>query len=239
MKGHLKPGRIVMPALSGILLTLSHPPLSWSLLAWIGMVPFLMSLRGSSRKTYFLQGVTFGLFYFMGTQYWIYHSLYRYGNIPFLLSLVIVLFLCLYESLYTGLFGLIIPLAPRCRIPLVLAAPVLWSALEYLRGKALTGFPWSLLGYSQYQNLPVIQITDITGIYGVSFLIVAANSALTSLLSKHPKERKALSGYLPEILSLILLASVLLYGHYRIAEFTDSTPLKTCLLYTSDAADEN
>jgi len=226
MKGPLKPGRIVMPALSGILLTLSQPPLSWSLLAWIGMVPFILSLQGSSRKTALIQGITFGLFYFMGTQYWIYHSLYRYGNIPFLLSLVLVLFLCLYESIYTGLFSLIIPLALKRRIPLVLAAPVLWSALEYLRGKALTGFPWSLLGYSQYQTLPVIQIADITGIYGVSFLIVTVNSAVVSLFLKTSKERRAITRYLPLTLSLTLLVSVIVYGHNRIAEFSHTSPSK-------------
>ncbi len=230
MKTPLKNNTILLPALSGFLLTLTQPSFSWSLIAWVGLVPFLLSIRGTSRKTSFLQGITFGLFYFMGTQYWIYHSLYRYGNIPLVPSLIIVLLLCLYESLYTGLFSLIIPLALKRRIPMVLAAPVLWTALEYLRGKALTGFPWSLLGYSQYQNLPVIQIADITGIYGVSFLIVAVNSGVAALFLKTPKERRTISRYLPGALSLTLLVAVILYGHYRIAEFSHSSPGKTVRL---------
>ena len=61
------------------------------------------------------------------------------------------------------------------------AAPCLWVALELLRTYVLSGLPWSLLGYSQYRQLDVIQIADHLGVYGVSFLVVLTNVALAEL----------------------------------------------------------
>lgn len=53
--------------------------------------------------------------------------------------------------------------------------------MEYIRGFLLSGFPWELLGYSQFQTLPLVQIADITGVYGVSFIILLSNVALYRL----------------------------------------------------------
>src|SRR5262249_24985319 len=53
-----------------------------------------------------------------------------------------------------------------------ISCAVLWVALEMIRARFLTGFPWSPLGASQYRLTPLIQIASVTGVYGVSFLIV-------------------------------------------------------------------
>jgi len=60
----------------------------------------------------------------------------------------------------------------------LLTAPLLWVALEYVRTFLFSGFPWELLGYTQFDLLPLIQISDITGVYGVSFFIVLANAVI-------------------------------------------------------------
>ena len=49
--------------------------------------------------------------------------------------------------------------------------PALWVAGEWMRGHLMGGFPWGLLGYSQHAILPVIQIAELAGVYGVSFLL--------------------------------------------------------------------
>jgi apolipoprotein N-acyltransferase len=54
----------------------------------------------------------------------------------------------------------------------------LWVSLEYARAHLFTGFPWCLLGYSQYEHLSVIQIADLVGVYGVSFFIVLVNGLI-------------------------------------------------------------
>jgi apolipoprotein N-acyltransferase len=93
-----------------------------------------------------------------------------------------MLLLTAYLGLYVGIYSAGVVwfrmLMPRYGL---FAAPCLWVTLELLRTYVLSGLPWSLLGYSQYRQLDVIQIADHLGVYGVSFLIVLTNVALAEL----------------------------------------------------------
>jgi apolipoprotein N-acyltransferase len=112
-------------------------------------------------------------------------------------------------------------------IPAVIVAPVLWTALEWIRGHAFTGLPWALLGYSQYQNLPVIQIADMTGVYGVSFLAALVNAAIaeTAGLADAARRRRAA---LSVIAAAVLFGSVWSYGAVRLGQLEKaaSIPLR-------------
>jgi apolipoprotein N-acyltransferase len=106
-----------------------------------------------------------------------------YGKVPLPVSYAILLLLTSYLGLYVGLYSLTVvwlrELIPRYGI---IFAPCFWVAFELLRTYALSGLPWCLLGYSQYEELNLIQISDHTGVYGVSFLIVLVNVALAELI---------------------------------------------------------
>ena len=95
----------------------------------------------------------------------------------------------------------------------------LWVLLEYLRAHLLSGFGWALLGYSQYLNLPIIQIADIFGAYGVSFLVMMGNVAVYRLVvtraQGHKSTRKAIKC---GIAVLICIFIVLGYGYFRLYE---------------------
>jgi len=118
--------------------------------------------------------------------------------------------LVLYLALYFGIFGLIIK---NYQLPItnyrLLFIPSLWVLLEYLRRHLFTGFPWALLGYSQYLNLPVIQIADVTGAEGVSFLVMMVNVAVYGVRSKKQKTSTLLK---PLFLASLLLFVSLGYG---------------------------
>jgi apolipoprotein N-acyltransferase len=210
--------------LSGLLLVLCFPTINLFFIAWVALVPFLLSLYNKSPKEAFKAGLFLGIPYFFGTQYWIYHSINHYGGIPFFISIAIVFLLCLYLSLYTGLFALLFSLnirTPRFQIPFF--APFLWVALEFVRSYMFTGFPWSSIGYSQYKFLHIIQISDITGIYGVSFLIVAVNNAITEVLIIRRRIREMpllpLSRTVIGLgLLLLFITASLIYGHWRLSE---------------------
>ncbi len=162
--------------LSGLLLVLSFPKIDFYLLAWVALIPLLVFIYNKDKKTAFKAGLVFGIVYFFGTTYWIYYSLNEYGSIPLVPSLLIVLLLCLYLSLYPALFSfLYASYIRKTDMPVMLVAPVFWTVLEFIRSYALTGFPWSSLGYSQYTFLAFIQAADITGVYGISLLLVAIN----------------------------------------------------------------
>ena len=82
----------------------------------------------------------------------------------------------LYLSLYFGFFGLAyVYIRRKPVLGKIFLLPGSWVVLEYLRAHLFSGFDWGGLGYSQYKNLIAIQIADVTGIFGVSFLIVMIN----------------------------------------------------------------
>ena len=208
--------------LSGLLLIVCFPPVDLFYVAWIALVPFFLSLYEKSTKQAFRAGILFGIPYFFGTLYWIYHSINHYGNLPFVASISIVILLCCFLSLYSGIFAvLFITTLRKTKLPALLIAPVFWVVLEFVRSYFLTGFPWSSIGYSQAKFLTMIQIADITGIYGVSFLVVAINGALADifLLKKRIEDMPLfpLSYTIigAGVLCLVILSTVI-YGQVRL-----------------------
>lgn len=91
--------------------------------------------------------------------------------------------LSLYCSAYFLLFTLCVrPIVFKLKWPLALVAPCTWAALEFIRSFFLSGFPWFFIGHTQYRYLPVIQISDITGVYGISFIIITINACIADLI---------------------------------------------------------
>ena len=218
-------------ALSGALLVLSFPTPGKYLLAWIAFVPLLASLWQKSGKEAFWSGFAFGMVYFFGTLYWIYHSITYYGGVSFASSICIVLFLCSYLALFPAAFSMLFAsLFRKTRLPALLIAPVLWVTLEFLRSYLLTGFPWSSVAYSQYPALSLIQISDITGVYGITFLVLAVNGAVTDLLlirkRLHNMPLFPVSYTIAGFISLaLLLTATFGYGMYRLGEQRPGSPV--------------
>jgi apolipoprotein N-acyltransferase len=106
------PGRVnyayLYALFGGGLFVLSFPTFDFFPLAWFALAPLLVILYDAQRGDAFKAGLSFGTVYFFGTVYWIYHSINHYGSIPFVPSLLIVLVLSLYLSLYTAFFVLFI-----------------------------------------------------------------------------------------------------------------------------------
>ena len=210
---------IFFALLSGALLFLSFPKFGLGFIAWISMVPLFIALRGitSLRKAFFL-GFIAGFVAHIGIIYWITYVVVHYGYLPVYLGIAIMFLLAAYLSLYIGLFAAGSVYLKR-KLPLVVFAPALWIGLEYLKSNLFTGFPWENLGYSQHANIIMIQITDLTGVYGLSFLIMLLNVAVYEVMTE--KSRRAFA----TAASVILLwAAVYAYGVYRINQI--STLLK-------------
>jgi len=199
-----------LAAASGLLLALTFPTIDLHLLAWIGLIPLFLALQGQTVKNGFWLGGLSGIIFFAGTVHWVTNSVHFYGGIPLIPASFVTLLLCAYLALYPALFGAAVVHLKRYHPSLlVIAAPVLWTALELARTCVFSGFPWSLLGYSQYLALPVIQISDITGVYGVSFLIALVNAALSEFIM----DRKQYQGI---VIAALMLALVLGYGFMRL-----------------------
>lgn len=222
MKSFLK--NYIPAFLSGTILIFCFPYFDIFYLAWIALVPFLLSLYKKNPRESFIAGFVFGLPYFFGTLYWIYHSINHYGNVPFLISIMIVILLCAYLCLYTGIFAILFSISIKhTKLPALLIAPLFWTVLEFLRSYIFTGFPWSSIGYSQYKFLTVIQIADITGIYGVSFLILSVNGAFADIfLLKNRMKDMPLFPLSHSVIGFAVLClvtiSIFIYGYMRLNE---------------------
>jgi apolipoprotein N-acyltransferase len=183
---------IVLAIISGIILVVIFPKFNKEWLAWIALVPLLLALWNKPLMLSFWLGWLTGAIAFGGTLYWVTNTMVNYGNLPLGVSYLLLFLLVAYLGLYIGFFGLLLSyLVPRHLLFWSFFPPFLWTSLELARAYFLTGFPWASLGYSQFQTLPIIQIADITGVYGVSFLIVWVNAVLAVLIIGLKEQRLA------------------------------------------------
>ncbi len=225
----IKKNDIILALISGALFVPGFPPFDLYPIAWIAIVPLLMALQGKNLKSSFLIGLLTGFVYFAGTMYWVFNSMYSYGNIPAGLCVLFVILLCTILGAYVGLFSLLYRyVSSKSPVPAFITVPVIWVSLEFVRTYAFSGLPWSSLGYSQYKFLPLIQIADITGIYGVSFIVAAFNGAVFDLITY--RQNKAVdsvpaAGW-PQLLSLPLCIAIgiicIFYGNSKLKESDNS-----------------
>jgi apolipoprotein N-acyltransferase len=195
---------------SGVLFFLSFPKYGFGFLAWIALIPLFWAMKGAiSVRQGLLLGFIAGMIYHVGLIYWITYVVVNYGYLPVYLGIILMLLLACYLSLYTALFAAGIILF-RQKIALFFVAPVLWICLEYCKSYILTGFPWENLGYSQYLNHYLIQFADVSGVFGLSFLIVLVNATLFEVLTAKSKKKFILA-----VVVVLILTGVLIYGFNR------------------------
>jgi len=214
--------KIFFSIVSGLLLTLAFPKPGFFWLAFIAFIPFFFAIKNSNEKQSAVYGLIFGLTHFYSLLFWMLYTLKTYGFLPLWLCIPILFLLAFYLSLYTAFFSWFIVKFSKNMILFFILTPSFWVCLELIRSYALTGFPWELLGYSQYQFLPLIQIADITGVYGISFLIMLVNTSLFLLalfLRKnkwqgHVVTPKTIINSLCVTTVLFLVSTV--YGYYKI-----------------------
>jgi len=238
---------LLLSILTGILLTLSFPKFNFSFLAWIALVPLLIVVYNTRPKTAFLFGLIAGATTYCGILYWIVPTFTAAGE-PRILGIFCLLLLAIYCGLYVAVFcalnSFLSKSLPLCRSrfrrnkrgikgDLPFAAAFLWVSLEYIRAHLFSGFPWGIIGYSQWNFLQIIQITDITGIYGVSFLIVTVNTALSLILAHCGRgEGEGNIKIQNLIVATVLFSFVLFYGIFSLKNYTENKepPIKIAVL---------
>lgn len=206
------------------LLWLCYFPADCGGLIWLALVPLLALVRSPARPgCIYLSVWIAGLAFYLAAIQWM-----RVADPRMYFTWIGLAFYC---SLYFPLAVWLIRFLDRCtRWPLVLTVPIVWTALEFLRSTFGGGFSWYLLGHSQHVFLPLIQIADLTGAYGVSFLVAAVNALLFEILWGRPAIRTWLAG--PDarprwgrigllVQGLAILAALIgttLYGFWRLGQ---------------------
>jgi len=212
-------GRLVpffLSAVGGVLFALSLPKADFFVTAWVCFVPLLFALEDQPPQRSFFMGLVFGLFAYTGVFYWTYMPMSYYGGISSILSILLMLLLASYLSIYTSLFAYMISWSKiRFSLPLFVTVPVAFTVLEFFRAYLLTGFPWWYLGHSQLPWLSFMQILDITGVYGVTFVIAAVNAALFLILKRIIGTLKTFP-LRETIIATAIVAAVFTYGLFAL-----------------------
>ena len=213
-------------ALSGMLMTASLPPLNWSYAAWIAIIPLYWIAHDKKPFRAWRAGWVWGLAWGFTSFYWLREIS---PVIPYLIGPVI--------ALYTGCWSAAVPLFRRgilipadiqlagCQaeqnynrisIPreMFFAAALAgwWCVLESGRSTML---PWNYTGSSQWQNLPLIQICEYTGVYGITFLLVMLNITIALAVQNCLKSRNAMEKMphpVPLMITVAVMLSIIIFG---------------------------
>ncbi|MFO8085896.1 MAG: apolipoprotein N-acyltransferase [Desulfobacterales bacterium] len=168
---------VFAPVLSGILLVLAFPVYNFGWLAWLALVPILVAVSGKDPKKGFLTAYLFGFVFFPAVFSWI----LQVSGYTYLHHLI----LAFYLSGYFGFWGMVVAFVSKHRgiAAALLTAPFAWVFMEFVRSHFFfLSLPWALLAHTQYQYPPIIQVVSWTGTFGISFLIVMVNSAVSALI---------------------------------------------------------
>jgi apolipoprotein N-acyltransferase len=212
---------------SGLLLWTSFPPLEWNGLAWVALAPlFWLVILHEVRWKAYLGAWLGGLVFWLLALQWL--TLLDVGGFAGWVVMALVF------SLWWPLFLAVARLAVvKLRIPLMMAAPIVWVGLEFGRAYFLSGFPWYYLAHSQFRHLYLIQIADFASSLGVSLLVAIVNAMVVDLFSlpllgrSRDGFRLSRRQYVRLCVVTFLLGMTLCYGAFRVsnARFIDGPRL--------------
>ncbi|MEW6440698.1 MAG: apolipoprotein N-acyltransferase [bacterium] len=196
--------------LTAALYGLASPDIHWHALCWIALVPLLLALEEADSRAGFFIGWLCGTMIHLICFPWIVGTVQRYSDLSSMLSILAWIFFSLYSGLAFGGMALAYLLLTRRRgLPSLLVLPVSYTAMEFLFPFI---FPWHL-GAGLYGVVPLIQISDIFGVFGVTALLVAVNAALFEVLRFFLKRRPY--PLASSLLALLFVAAALAYGYAR------------------------
>ena len=201
---------------SGVMLTLAQAPIGIWPLAWVAYAPFILVCSPKVKPLPLcLVAYVVGAFYWLGNIYWISFVTVS-GWIAF----------CLYTALLWPILAITFRWCRIKRVPLIIAVPILVVGLEQSQGLFLGGFYWHHLAHSQYANTTLIQIADIFGAGGVSFLAAMVNGLISQLIitaknlefriENSEKSRVRFFPYFSILLVAAAVVGTIAYGKWRI-----------------------
>lgn len=185
-------------------------------------MPFFLLLRDKTTLKSFAWSYFLGFIFFVSILYWLIH-----------VTMLGWIVLSIYLALFFVIFGLIFNFSKKLKgFYFVLFISSAWVCIEFFRSIFLTGFPWALLGYSQYKNLFIIQIADIFGAYGVSFLVLLTNAAIYKAL----ENKKSCIKYC--FVVFIIIALTFSYGYFRLNQKLAGEKLRVSVIQGNIPQDE-
>jgi len=205
--------KILLVLLSGVLIVSSfYGP---GFLAWFCLVPFFIAAYYSDLKQTVFFSFVLGLAYFSGVTYWFleYSFIFWLPILCILISYFIIFGIVLY-FIYSKIKW------PVLRFILISA---IWIAIEFFKNRTFLAFPWGMLAYSQHDYLLVMQMVRITGVYGVSLILILFNTALVETIINSIKNRKINIKDLKYMLTVVcLVLIIIIFGFININSYRNN-----------------
>src|ERR1700738_4216242 len=172
--------RLVIATVSGAALPLSYVGFYLSIYSWICIGILLVAMFAAQPRVAFACGFLHGLLFCLTSVPWIATVLAVHGGVSRLGGWGVLLLIASGWGILVGIFAWIVQRLAAQSIALAcIGTPFVWVSLEFIRARLPEiSFPWNLLGYPAAANLGLIQLTSVTGIYGLSFLVAAFNALL-------------------------------------------------------------
>ncbi len=205
-------------AASGVLVALSFPDAGIWPLAWVGLVPWMLAVRGRRPGVAFGYGFVTGLVCFAIVLYWIPATVSNFTRIdPYTATFLLVLMASAVSFFHTfAPIAMVGEWLAAAGISRVIAFPLVWAVLEWARTFFVAGFPWASLGYSQHGFVPVNQLAELTGVYGISALLVFVNATIAELATGgFARHRRLVAA------SVTAFALVVVFGVARLATLSN------------------
>lgn len=219
---------LLLPFLTALLLILSYPKFNQGWLAWFALAPLsFYILKSKTLKSAAAGGAACGFLFYFGILYWIYPTMRAGGVSPAVsaLGLVLLSLVLSAEFAMVSVYGFQIKRIGVKRWPYLFALG--WLLLEYgkiyLSLKAVW-FPWFMLGYTQWDYAPLIQIASVTGVYGLSAALCLSGALLGSLFALETSALKKIMRFSPAVL---VFAGLWFFGRQELARSGDLPPART------------
>jgi len=218
--------------LSGGLLTLCFPRWDQGWLCWIALTPLIAAVwfsEGSALRNAAL-GYCAGLVFFWGVFGWL-------TTVTGIGWFILGFYLALYFAFWAWFVGAVAGppsamLRSRHNLRLAFLCAAAWTAQEWLRGVVFSGFGWNGLGVALYRNLALIQIADITGVWGLTFLAAFCNVIAVATVRRFILEARIakLRPHWDYTVAVLLVALVFLYGIHCLQRKAIGAPLRVAAI---------
>ena len=215
-------GVIILSIISAILLSLAFPPLNFFPISFIALVPLNIIIYKSDKLRYYVISASIFVLVFFGyLLMWVTAFMLKETEaIVSFLTLFTILFLIIFLFYFPAMLlsGFLSKKLPEFRF---ITVPLVFTFMEYMRNVGYLGFPWGIIGYSQWNFSLFLQSADIFGVLGISFFVYFCNSVIAHYLlffaerniSKKYQYKKT---YIPAIVFISSFILILIYGAVKI-----------------------
>ena len=205
----MKNKNLLLIVLSALVSGIAQQPLNLGFLLWFSIIPFIhIIIKLKNYRDLFKYSFVWGFLYHLSTVYWLSQNIGTIPVIAFLSMILTVFYLSFNTIIITSIWFYL--KKNNLNYNLILL-PIIWTLVEYIKSYGLLAFPWVSIANSQIDYLYLIQISEFTGIYGVTFWIISINVILYSLYKKISKNKiyiLTIVFIFPWILGLVLYKNV-------------------------------